>query len=78
MSWYWYFAYALAMGAIVFDLLLELRGRKTISEYVWESGIPQWVWYALGLVLFNLAFWLISGWVAFLVLAGWLLGHFAR
>jgi len=78
MKWYWFVLYGLAGAVMIFDFVLELKGKKTLSEYVWQSSIPNWLWYILILVLLNAIFWFVSPWVAGLVLLGSLLGHFAR
>ena len=76
--WYHYLGYVAGGAVILTDIILELLDETTISEYVWGSGIPGWIWYALGLIGLNIAFWLISPEVALLGLAFYLAGHFSR
>ena len=74
----WYVMYAVAHLVFAVDFYLDRRGIPTISERVWESDLPVWPWYVAGLVGFNMAFWFISGPIAALSLAMFLVGHFAR
>ena len=78
MSIFWYIGYGITMAVIVFDLYLEFDSHKTLSEYVWDSSIPNWVWYASSLIAFNAVFWLWSPVIAAVGLGFFLLGHFSQ
>ena len=79
MEWYYWAGAAVTAAAIVADIVLALADRKTLSQYVADSFVPNWVWYALGIGLLAGTFWfVVPSWISGLVLLAWLLGHFAE
>ena len=79
MEWYYWAGAAVTTAGIITDLVLELMGRKTLSQYAVDSFIPNWVWYVLGIGLLAGTFLLIvPTWFSGLVLLAWLSGHLAK
>ena len=78
MNVIWYIGYGIASIVIAFDAYLEFSGKKSLSEYVWDSPIPNWIWYVSALTAVNLVFWMWSPIVAAAALAFFLLGHFSQ
>jgi len=78
MAWYWWVFLGLSIGVFVLDLVLELTGRRTISEIVEDLPIPNWVWYALSGAGYVVVFLLMGPAIAALCLAFWLFGHFSQ
>ena len=74
----WYVGYGIAGVVIAFDAYLEFSGKKSLSEYVWDAPIPNWIWYVGALVGLNLVFWLVSPVTAAMCLGFWLVGHFSQ
>ena len=69
--------YGVAHAVFAYDLYLDQTGRKTLTDRVFDLDIPNWTFYAVSLVGFNLCFWLGSPELSGVFLAAWLLGHFS-
>jgi hypothetical protein len=78
IQWYWWVFFGLSIGVIILDLVLELTGRRTLSQIVESLPIPNWVWYTLSAVGFVTLFFVVSPISAVVFLVAWLLGHFAQ
>jgi len=78
IQWYWWIFFGVSIGVIILDLVLELTGRRTLSQIVESLPIHNGVWYGLSLAGFVLLFFLVSPLASVVFLVAWLLGHFSE
>jgi len=78
VQWYWWVFFGVSIGVIILDLVLELMGRRTLSQIVEDLPIHNGVWYGLSLAGFVLLFFLVSPLASVVWLVAWLFGHFAQ
>jgi hypothetical protein len=67
----------LAHAVFAYDYYLDWKGKTTLSDRVFSTPIPNWTFYVMSLVGYNLAFWVGSPELSGLFLGAWLLGHFS-
>ena len=67
----------IAHAVFAYDFYLEMTGKPTLTDRFFNLNIPNWIFYVVSLVGFNLCFWLGSPELSGLFLAAWLLGHFS-